>query len=585
MRSHYCGELTSDLIDKYVTVCGWVNNYRNHGNLIFIDLRDREGLVQIIVNASSSNLFSKAEQIRNEYVLKVSGYVHLRPNGTENFNISTGMIEVIAEEILIINKSEALPFKIDDISVSEEVRLRYRYLDLRRFDMQKKLRLRANVVSILRNFLEKNGFYEIETPFLTKATPEGARDYLVPSRVHPGKFYALPQSPQLFKQLLMIGGLDKYYQIARCFRDEDLRADRQPEFTQLDIEVSFMDRDEIMNIMEKMIQELFKKTLGINLGQFLVMEYSHAMEKYGCDKPDLRISLELVEVTDILISTNFKPFLEVANSKENRIAALRIPSEKIISRKDIEYYSEFVKNYGSNGLIYIKFKEISENRNVIISPIAKILPDLTINLLIERTNAQSGDLLFLMAGSCKIVNDSMSALRIALGKKLGLFKNGWFPLWVINFPMFKWDDLGKHWNTIHHPFTAPNVSTDVMVNNPAICKSLAYDMVINGIEIGGGSIRISSMEMQSVVFNLLGICNEEARDKFGFLLEALKFGCPPHGGIAFGIDRLLMLMAGTNSIRDIIAFPKTQTASCLLTKAPTKIDNQQLHELNIYIKN
>ncbi len=586
MRSHYCGQVTENFLDQDVTLCGWAHRRRDHGGVIFIDLRDREGLVQIVIDPDTPDAFASAERVRNEYVLRVAGRVRRRPEGTENPNLATGAIEVLARDVKILNRSEPLPFQLDDDDTSEEVRLRYRYLDLRRPLMQERLRLRTRVISTLRHFLEQVGFLDIETPMLTKATPEGARDYLVPSRTHPGSFFALPQSPQLFKQLLMMAGLDRYYQVVRCFRDEDLRADRQPEFTQLDIETSFMDEQAITDLMEAMIRQLFKEVLGVDLpNPFPRMPYDTAMRRYGSDKPDLRIPLELTELSDLMAGVEFKVFSSAANDPNGRVAALRVPDGGKLTRREIDLYTEFVGRYGAKGLAYIKVNDVAAGRDGLQAPIVKFLPDETLAKILTRTGAENGDLLFFGADSAKVVNDALGALRLKVGHDLGLVKNDWAPLWVVNFPMFEWDEQAQRWNALHHPFTAPrNDDPAEMRANPGQCLSRAYDMVLNGSEIGGGSVRIHRQDMQSAVFDLLGIGPEEARAKFGFLLDALKFGCPPHGGLAFGLDRLVMLMAGASSIRDVMAFPKTQSAACLMTQAPAPVTEAQLRDLNIRLR-
>ena len=586
MRSHYCGQVTETLLDQDVTLCGWAHRRRDHGGVIFIDLRDREGLVQVVIDPDTPEAFAAAERVRNEYVLRIVGRVRRRPPGTENPNLPTGAVEVLAREVEILNRSEPLPFQLDDDDTSEEVRLRYRYLDLRRPEMQNRLRLRTRTISALRGFLEQHGFMDIETPMLTKATPEGARDYLVPSRTHPGSFFALPQSPQLFKQLLMMAGLDRYYQVVRCFRDEDLRADRQPEFTQLDIETSFMDESSIIDLMEEMIRQMFKAVQGVDLpNPFPRMPYDTAMQRYGSDKPDLRIPLELTELSDLMATVEFKVFAEAATDPNGRVAALRVPGGGSLSRREIDGYTEFVGRYGAKGLAYIKVNDAAAGREGLQAPIVKFMADETLAKILTRTGAESGDLIFFGADSTKVVNDALGALRVKLGHDLKLLKSEWAPLWVVNFPMFEWDETDRRWNALHHPFTAPRTEDpDEVQANPQQCLSRAYDMVLNGTEIGGGSVRIHRQEMQSRVFDLLGIAPEEARAKFGFLLDALKFGCPPHGGIAFGLDRLVMLMAGAKSIREVMAFPKTQTAACLLTQAPAPVTETQLRDLNIRLR-
>ncbi|CDI01427.1 aspartate tRNA synthetase [Candidatus Competibacter denitrificans Run_A_D11] len=586
MRSHYCGQVTDALLDQDVTLCGWAHRRRDHGGVIFVDLRDREGLVQAVIDPDVPEAFSNAERVRNEYVLRVVGRVRRRPAGTENPNLPTGAVEVLVRDLEILNRSEPLPFQLDDDDTSEEVRLRYRYLDLRRPVMQERLRLRTRTISALRGFLDEHGFMDIETPMLTKATPEGARDYLVPSRTHPSSFFALPQSPQLFKQLLMMAGMDRYYQVARCFRDEDLRADRQPEFTQLDIETSFMDEQAITDLMEEMIRAMFASVLGVELpNPFPRMPYEAAMQRYGSDKPDLRIPLELTELSDVMADVEFNVFAAAAQDPKSRVAALRVPDGGKIPRREIDGYGEFVGRYGAKGLAYIKVNDSAAGRNGLQSPIVKFLPDEVLAKILSRTGAENGDLIFFGAGTTKVVNDALGALRVRVGTDLGLMNREWAPLWVVNFPMFEWDEQAGRWNALHHPFTAPRVDDPAEVRaDPAGCLSRAYDMVLNGTEIGGGSVRIHRPDMQSTVFDLLGIGAEEAAAKFGFLLDALKFGCPPHGGLAFGLDRLVMLMAGAKSIREVMAFPKTQTAACLLTQAPAPVTEGQLRDLNIRLR-
>lgn len=586
MRSHYCGQLNEALIDESVILCGWVHRRRDHGGVIFIDLRDREGIVQVVFNPDTPQAFTIAEKVRNEYVLRIHGQIRHRPPGTENTDLATGTVEVVGKEVEILNTAETPPFQLDEEEINEEIRLRFRYLDLRRPVMQARFRLRAHINRSLRHFLDNQGFLEIETPMLTKATPEGARDYLVPSRTHPGEFFALPQSPQLFKQLLMMAGMERYYQIVRCFRDEDLRADRQPEFTQLDIEMSFIDEVILRQLMETMIRQLFKERLNEELpNPFPCMTYQEAIRRYGSDKPDLRIPLEIVDVADLMSAVEFKVFAEPARNPQGRVAALRVPNGKELSRKQIDDYTSFVSIYGAKGLAYIRVNDIHSGRDGLQSPILKFLPDAAISGLLERTKAVSGDVIFFGADKAKVVNEALGALRLRVGEELKLLQQGWRPLWVIDFPMFEWEEKEKRWVSLHHPFTAPKVQdiADLQAN-PGNCVSRAYDMVLNGAEIGGGSIRIHRPEMQAAVFRLLGIGEQEAREKFGFLLDALKYGCPPHGGIAFGLDRLVMLMTGATSIRDVIAFPKTQTASCPLTSAPSPASEEQLRELHIRVR-
>jgi len=586
MRSHYCETVDAALVGQDVTLCGWAQTRRDHGGVIFVDLRDRSGLVQIVADPSQKETFAVAEGVRTEYVLRVRGKVRKRPAGTENPHMATGTIEVAAETIEVLNRSEALPFQLDEPELSEAVRLKYRYLDLRREGMRRNIRLRHQVAQTLRRFLEDQDFIEIETPMLTRSTPEGARDYLVPSRVHAGQFYALPQSPQLFKQLLMVAGFERYFQITRCFRDEDLRADRQPEFTQLDIETSFLDEDGIMQLMEQMIRALFQKVLGTALPDpFPRLTYREAIRRFGTDRPDLRIPLELVEVSDLMKSVEFKVFAQPANSANGRVAALRLPKGGALTRKQIDDYTTFVAQYGAKGLAYIKVNEIAKGRDGLQSPILKFLPDETVRGILERTGAQDGDLIFFGADRARVVNDALGALRAQLGHDQGLVEAGWRPLWVIDFPMFDYDEEARRWQALHHPFTAPKQDDEENVHlDPANASARAYDMVLNGSEIGGGSVRIHRTELQERVFATLGLEAEEARAKFGFLLDALRFGAPPHGGIAFGLDRVVALMAGVDSIRDVIAFPKTQRASCLLTEAPSPVDEMQLRELHVRLR-
>ncbi|MGC8522223.1 MAG: aspartate--tRNA ligase [Steroidobacteraceae bacterium] len=585
MRSHYCGQVDSRLIDQTIEVAGWVHRRRDHGGIIFIDLRDREGLLQIVFDPQFPALFKEAERLRNEFVIRVKGRVRARPAGTVNENLASGEVELLTEELELLNRAEPLPFQLDE-TVGEELRLRYRYLDLRREVMSRRLRLRHELTRAMRAYLDEHGFIDIETPMLTKATPEGARDYLVPSRTHEGKFFALPQSPQIFKQLLMVAGFDRYYQIVRCFRDEDLRADRQPEFTQLDIETSFLTQDQIMGLMEGLVRRLFQQVLGVALPEpFLRMTYTEAMRRYGSDKPDLRIALELVDVADLVADCDFKVFCGPAKDPKGRVAALRVPGGGALARSQIDAYTAYVARYGAKGLAYIKVNERARGREGLQSPIVKFLSDAAVAGILERTQAADNDLIFFGADSAKVVNDALGALRLKIGQDLSMVQGGWRPLWVVDFPMFEWDAEERRWVAMHHPFTSPKSDDPAALRaDPQRAFAKAYDMVLNGSEIGGGSVRIHRQEMQSTVFDLLGIAPEEARAKFGFLLDALQFGAPPHGGIAFGLDRLAMLMAGADSIREVIAFPKTQTAADPLTDAPTEVSEAQLRELHIRVR-
>ncbi len=589
MRSHYCGELDSSFIDQQVRLCGWVHRRRDHGGVIFVDLRDRDGLVQVVFDPDQPEMFAQAEQVRSEYVLAVEGRVRARPEGTVNPNMPTGEVEVLALALTVLNAAETPPFQLDDhhTDASEEIRLRYRYIDLRRPEMQERLRIRSRITQCMRRFLDEHGFLDIETPILTKSTPEGARDYLVPSRVHPGEFYALPQSPQLFKQLLMMSGLDRYYQIARCFRDEDLRADRQPEFTQLDIETSFLDEAELTGMMEQMIRGLFKEVLDVELSDpFPRMTYAECMHRFGSDRPDLRVPLELIDVGDLMDAVDFKVFAGPAKDPDGRVVALRLPKGAELSRKDIDEYTKFVGIYGAKGLAYIKVNEwAAKGREGLQSPILKFLPDAAVDGIMARTEAADGDLIFFGADKTHVVNESIGALRVKLGRDRGLMEGDWRPLWVVDFPMFEHDEHTGRWVALHHPFTAPKEDQlELLESDPGGCESRAYDLVLNGTEVGGGSIRIHREDVQRRIFRLLKISDADADERFGFLLNALKYGCPPHGGIAFGLDRLVMLMTGSTSIRDVMAFPKTQTASCLLTDAPSAVDEAQLKELALRIR-
>ncbi len=584
MRSHYCGELNESHVDQEVSLCGWVHRRRDHGGVIFLDVRDRDGLTQVVFDPDTAESFATAEGVRNEFVIRVQGKVRLRPEGTINADMPTGKIEVLGKELDILNAANTPPMQLDEHEkVGEDVRLRYRYIDLRRPEMAARLRFRSKVANTVRNFLDDHGFLDIETPLLTKATPEGARDYLVPSRTHPSRFFALPQSPQLFKQILMAAGMDRYYQIAKCFRDEDLRADRQPEFTQIDVETSFMDEEQIMSVMEELIAQVFKTHLDVDLGEFPRMTYADAMRRFGSDKPDLRIDLELVDIAEQMKNVDFKVFSGPANDAASRVVALRVPEGASLSRKVIDAYTEFVGIYGARGLAWIKVNDINAGVEGLQSPIIKFIGEEVVAGLMKELGAQTGDIIFFGADKANVVNEAMGALRLKVAEDLGQIKAGWAPLWVVDFPMFEVDSDGSL-TSLHHPFTAPSCSADELARNPGAALSRAYDMVLNGTELGGGSVRINQPDMQQAVFTVLGIGEEEAREKFGFLLDALGYGCPPHGGIAFGFDRLIMLMTGATSIRDVIAFPKTQSAACPLTEAPGAVSSKQLRELNIRLR-
>lgn len=585
MRSHYCGELNESHIDQTISLCGWVHRRRDHGGVIFLDLRDRDGITQVVYDPDTVESFATAEQVRNEFVVRVQGRVRARPEGTENPEMPTGKIEVLGKELEILNAADTPPFQLDEhMAVHEDIRLRNRFIDLRRPEMLNRMRMRSRITSSIRNYLDHNGFLDIETPILTRATPEGARDYLVPSRTHPGQFFALPQSPQLFKQLLMVSGLDRYYQIAKCFRDEDLRADRQPEFTQIDIETSFLDEDQIMDISETMIRAVFKEHLDVDLPEFPRMTHQEAIYRYGIDRPDLRISMQLVDIADLMKEVEFKVFNAPANDPASRVVVLKVDGGSELSRKQIDEYTDFVGIYGAKGLAWVKVNDIDAGIEGLQSPILKFMPDDVVASVLERAEAKSGDILFFGADKAGIVNEAIGALRVKLGEDLDMLECEWAPLWVVDFPMFEQDEKDGTLTSVHHPFTAPSCTPEELEAAPAAALSRAYDMVLNGTELGGGSIRINKPEMQQAVFRVLGIEAEEAEEKFGFLLNGLRYGCPPHGGIAFGLDRLVMMMTGSQSIRDVIAFPKTQSASCLLTDAPGTVSNKQLRELNIRLR-